>query len=156
MANEQDEKLVIENLAKHEQAIGRLYDQYAKKFSASAEFWNKISQEEKQHAHWLRRLKTRIKDGSGHINKDRFRVDEVLASLAQIEKLIDQAADSGLTIDEALQQALTIEQSMIENKYFEVFAEDSPEIKQVLIFLADATRSHCSRISDALSNNQQC
>jgi hypothetical protein len=155
MANEQDEKNIVENLARHEEAIGRLYDQYAKKFPQSAVFWNKISQEENEHAHWLRRLNTRVRDGSGHVNPDRFRPKEILASMANIEKLIDKATNSDLASVEALQQALKIEQSMLENKYFEVFGEDSPEIKQVLIFLAEATRTHCSRISDALSDQQR-
>jgi len=45
---------------------------------------------------------------------------------------------------------LYIEQSIIEQKYFEVFEGDTIEFKKVLLDLADATKTHLGKVEEVL------
>lgn len=141
----------IELLAKHEEAIGNLYRVYGEKFEEHREFWQRLSDEEMQHAEWIRRLNNRIQDGSGRLREDKLDAERVSKSLKHIDELLEKAEDKNFSSKEALAQAQAIEQSILESKYFDVFEGDIAEITQVVYYLEHATKDHCERVRKALS-----
>ena len=142
---------MIELTAQNEETISRLYTEYARKLPIYAAMWNKLADEEKDHAHWLRRLEVRIKDGSGHINENCFDVDFIRGSLDSLNKLITETINSDIDIMTALKTALRIEESVLEKRYFEVFESDSAEISQVKLYLEQATQDHAERLKKTLA-----
>jgi rubrerythrin len=44
--------------------------------------------------------------------------------------------------------AVYIEESIIEQRYFEVFAADAPELKRILADLANATKGHLEKVRE--------
>ena len=154
MRPQEQEKGVIELLIEHEKVIGKLYSIYADKFPAFREFWERLSKEEAQHAEWLGRLSARIRDGSGHFNRDRFSIQAIQHSIQYAEKTVNQAWEAEIGLINALSASLYIEESMLEKKYFEVFEGDSAEIRQVLLMLAEATGEHYRKVRKAWSENK--
>ena len=141
-----DRHRTIELLAKHEEAIGRLYEEYAARFPEQHAFWLKLSEEEYEHAEWIRTLDPEIKDYSLSLSEDRFKAGTLERSLAWVTFQTGRAQKGDLSVDEALTVALDVENSLIENKCFEVFEHDPPKFKKVLRELASATENHRKRV----------
>jgi hypothetical protein len=155
MESTKDREKVIELLAKHEEAIGRLYAEYADKFPEQHAIWVKLSDEEHQHAEWLRGLDPAIKKGSVTFGKGRFDVDSIDKSLAWVTFQTGKAERGDISMDEALMVAMDLENALIENKCFEVFEEDPPEFKKVLRLLADATEKHRTTVRNAWKRSRE-
>ncbi|MHC4131755.1 MAG: hypothetical protein ACYSSP_10200 [Planctomycetota bacterium] len=153
-ADDNQEK-IVEMLAGHEEAIGRLYSEYAKKLPGCAEFWEKLAAEEEQHAHWLRRLNKRIQqENCGYINTKKFSEELIEESLRRIKNKIEEVKTTDIELTGALMFALSVEASILENKYFEIFVGEIAEIKQVQYCLEEVTKEHRERITRALSAHQ--
>jgi rubrerythrin len=142
---------IIQLLAQHEQAIGRLYQVYAERFPEHKAFWSRLAAEEAQHADWLQRLLVRVKEGLGCVRSERFDAREVQDSLANIAQMIDQAAGPDFSSSDALANAAQMENALLEAQYFEIFQGQAAEVTQVQYCLADATRDHSREIQELLS-----
>jgi rubrerythrin len=146
MPERSDAHDIVELLADHEQAISRLYQTYAARFPLHRDFWSQLADEEQQHAKWLRRLLVRVGEGLGYVRPDRVDATIVRNSLARIEKMTEEAHESGFSFTQALDTAMTIEKTLLEAEYFQIFEGTAPEVLQVQYFLTDAVREHCQRI----------
>ena len=139
----------LELMAKHEKAISQLYQEYARKFPKHKDFWSKIASEEIDHAKWISRLHAQTKEGSLHFNEGRFKEAAIETSLDYVKSKIAEVQKEHISAKKALSVARDLENGLIEKKYFEVFASDCQEIKQVFLDLAAATREHYNRIEKA-------
>ena len=154
MVSRENQIKIVNILAEHEEAIGRLYTVYAEKFPAFKDFWLKLSGEESQHADWIRRIHNRIQDGSGHLNEKKFPLEVVNNSFHYIEQMVEKARNEVLDLIDALSTALYMEEALLEQKYFEVFVGDCAEITQVKYYLEEATKDHRERVKKALAENK--
>jgi rubrerythrin len=136
----------IEVLREHERAIGRLYVAYAHRFPQDRDFWLNLSDEEDQHARWLRSLQTKMEEQTISRIINRFPAVAINHSIDYINKLIDTADRPDLTPIKALSAALDIERALLENKWFEVFETDSAEVRRVLTALAQGTKAHIDKV----------
>ena len=134
---------VLAKLKIHEQALGRLYKAYARRFPAQAEFWSRLAREEDEHAGWIDTLQAEFRDDPSSLVTNRFPVAAVEHSIAFIDKLITKADAPDLTSLNAVAAALNLEQALLENKYFEVFETDKVEAKRLLALLRDEAHAHC-------------
>ncbi|MDM7998977.1 MAG: hypothetical protein QUS33_02970 [Dehalococcoidia bacterium] len=139
---------VIEAMAKNEEAISRLYQAYAGKFPSQKDFWSGLAADETTHAAWLRGLLGKMREGSLSISRDRFRLQPVRAFSSYLERELASVREPGLSPINALSTALYIEESIIEQRYFEVFVPDAPELKRVLSDLASATKIHLEKVRE--------
>ena len=150
MSGQPYEGSIVNLLAEHEVAVGRLYRTYAGKFPQCRDFWASLADEEDQHAKWLQRLLVRVEEGLGCVRPDRFDSSAVRASIQRIEQMIKQAERPDFSRAEALSAALALEETLLECKYFEVFEGTAAEVVQVQYFLAGALEDHCRRIQEAM------
>jgi rubrerythrin len=139
---------VIEAMAKNEEAISHLYQAYADRFPTQKSFWSPLAAEETSHAGWLRSLLAKMREGSLSINRDRFKLQPVRAFTGYLERELATAREPGMAPINALSVALYIEESIIEQRYFEVFAADAPELKRILADLATATKGHLDKVRE--------
>lgn len=137
---------IVEAMARNEEAISRLYQAYADRFPAQKEFWSGLAAEETTHAGWIRGIQARMKEGALSINKDRFKLQPVRAFTSYLEREMAGAREPGMSPINALSVALYIEESIIEQRYFEAAAADTPEMKRVLDDLAGSTRAHLEKV----------
>lgn len=138
---------VVELLARHEEAIAELYEVYERLFSSHAELWRKLSEEEREHAEWIRRIDARISDGQGCIRVELFDAGALELSLREVERA-RRAAEAGEcgSVSEALERARLLEESIFESRYFEVFEGNCAEIRQVQYCLREAAKTHRERL----------
>jgi len=137
---------IIELLAEHEKKISRLYKEYSLKFPEQKDFWSKIAKEEIEHASWILKLRSKVKEGSVYFEEDRFNKEAIKTSLKYVESQITKVQNKEISAKNALSVARDLENGLIEKKFFEVFKPDCREIKQVLLDLTIATREHYNRI----------
>lgn len=145
---------VLEAMAKNEEAVSRLYQAYADKFPAQKGFWAGLAADEMTHAGWIRGLQTKMREGSISISRDRFKVQPVRGFTAYLERESASAREPGLSPINALSTALYIEESIIEQRFFEVFVPDAPELKRVLADLAAATKTHLEKVREEWSKQR--
>src|SRR4030042_6866316 len=111
----------LELMAKHEEAIGQLYAKYALLLKDS-NFWNQISNDEYEHASWIRKLAQKIDDKTVFFDEERFD-DQAITS--DIEFLSTKTKTvSKIDLKQALEDAIRIESDLIEKGYFKVIETD--------------------------------
>lgn len=140
---------IVELLAEHEKEISRLYQEYARKLPEQKDFWSKIAREEIEHASWIFKLRSKVKEGSLYFKEERFKIEAIKTSLEYVKSRIAEAQNNKISAKHALSVARDLESGLIEKKFFEVFEPDCREIKEVLLDLAAATREHYHRIEKA-------
>ena len=146
---------MLEKLAQHEEAIGQLYDTYSGIFPSLFDFWTLLSQEESQHANWIRTLGKKVaEDPKLFVNEHRFNTVAIDTSLDYLQKEIGKATMKPVSIIEALTAAFYVEQSLIESKIFEVFETDSVELKHLFQQLQKDTVKHRIKVREALDRQK--
>jgi rubrerythrin len=145
---------VIEMLARHEEAMSRLYSAYLKMFPDHETLWFDLSQEEQEHAKWLRDLIPQIKTGTVYFSEKRFRREAIQTSLDYVEGHVAKAQKEKIAAKEALSTALDIEKAIIESRYFEVIQGDSGKLKQTFEDLLASTKAHRDKVQKALNENR--
>jgi rubrerythrin len=138
----------LETLARHEEAVGELYDTYAEVFPQRNNFWKQLAIEERGHATWLRNMYPHVEDNSVTFDEGRFNVKALETSIRYLKKWALEARD--IELINALSIAMDIEGGIIERNYFKVFDSDNEDLKQVFNSLVEACKQHKKRVSDAL------
>lgn len=146
MRTETERRKILDLLARHEEAVGRLYAVYAKLFPTQAEFWKQFSEEEFRHASWIRQLDLLVAKGRIGFDAGRYRTKALQTSLAFVEMQAENVQDEAITQVAALSMALSLENGLIEKGFFEVFENDSPQFSELLQKLSEATKDHRERM----------
>ena len=139
---------VVEAMAKNEESVSRLYQAYADKFPAQKAFWSGLAADEMTHAAWIRGLQAKMREGSLSISRDRFKIQPVRGFTAYLERELASAREPGMSPINALSAALYIEESIIEQRFFEVFVADAEDLKRVLADLANSTKAHLEKVRE--------
>src|SRR5512136_1316079 len=139
---------VLDAMAKNEEAVSRLYQAYSDRFPAQKALWDSLATDESSHAAWIRGLQTKMRGGSLSVNRDRFKLQPVRGFTAYLERELASAREPGMSPINALSVALYIEESIIEQRFFEVFVADAPELKRVLADLANSTKAHLEKVRE--------
>ncbi|MBG7616793.1 MAG: hypothetical protein IZT57_00275, partial [Chloroflexi bacterium] len=63
---------MLEILAQNEEKISQLYDVFAKQYPPYKGFWAELSQDEKEHAEWIRKIIPQVKSGKVKLDSGRF------------------------------------------------------------------------------------
>jgi rubrerythrin len=145
---------MIEMMAGNEETISKLYKTYAEKFPAHKEFWSQLAEEELEHADWIDKFYSQVKEGSVHFNEKRFTIEAIESLRNVVNNELARVQKEDIALLDALCIALDIENALVENKFFEVFEGDSVKLKHLFIELADGTNEHRDRIKKALDKNR--
>lgn len=145
-----DQIQIIELLAQNEEVLVDLYKLYSQQYPEYKDFWESISNDEVQHAQWLRDLIGQINSGVLSFNPNRFNQQTVFESLHHGRQSLERARQAAMSAKEALALSLKIEKSLIESKFFEVAQTDSLALKETLARLALSTELHVVKIEEAL------
>jgi rubrerythrin len=140
----------LEMLAKHEEAIGDLYDAYATAFPDQGDFWSTLANEERGHAAWIRMMYSKVEDGVIEIGEGRFNAKAIETSLGYVKRWITDAQHSAVDLQTALSIALDIENALIERSFYKVYDTDNETLRQVFNALVEGCRQHRARIVESL------
>ncbi len=135
------------------QRTSRLYAVYSETFLDFKGFWEELSKEKVQHAIWLVCLQSQIEDDSSRFASKKFSIAEITKSLDFVDECITKAHAPDFQLVTALSTALKLEDSLINNKYFEAFEDDTPEVKRMLFIIKNATQRHLIKIRKVWQEN---
>lgn len=141
---------VLEKLKENEIAVSRLYSQFSQSFPEDADFWNQLSQQERQHAGWIERLRDMVS------SQDIRPATTVLSPLVvgnaitYADTVREKCRIGDLTRLSAYAIAFEIENSLIEKSFFSLFASASSPHKEILKQLLLETEGHRQKIGEAL------
>ena len=143
---------VLNMMVLHEEALAKLYTVFCEKIPRMRDFWYEMACEEKAHAEVLRHLGKKLGKELINFNSRKTNIAALAASLDFISDRTNRFQKKDIGIFKSLAFALDQEQSMIENKYFEVFESDSPEIRKSLDLLREHTSRHIGRVKKAMES----
>jgi hypothetical protein len=145
-------KELLETSIELELLISDMYSLYGDLFSDDAEFWWKLSLEEKNHASLL-------ESGRLYLDRGVLPADAVFEDLGtlietkeRIQNLITQYKKNSPAFEDAYYEAVKIESSAAEF-HFQVLLASHSDSKVIQIFqeLGGADRDHAQRVSDLLT-----
>lgn len=154
MGNKKQQKMIVDLLIANEMVLSELYQVYAKELPKTADFWNEIAEEEKSHAMWLGTLHEKMKAGWVDFAEDRFPSSAIKQNVEYLENKKEEARDSVLDFKRILEDAVHIEKGMLESKFFEIFKDDSIELKLVLEGLRLSTEQHLGKLEERLETER--
>ncbi len=147
LENQEKIETYLTLLIEHEKKISELYRAYAQEFPAVRVFWQRLCNEEMQHAKCIETLAE-----SGELSvRECFPAEAVQTSIHYVQKLIEEVPRHSHTLLNAVSLSLNLEVAMIENQFFEVFKGDSDELAEVFRTLTDQTREHLGQIREMLA-----
>jgi hypothetical protein len=150
MPSEADQIEAIGLMAAHESALAELYRTYAGQFPEHQDFWSGLAGDEVRHARWVAGFADDVKRGTAEVNPGRFESESMLASLDAVKERRAEAQTGEPSLLDALSSAKKFEDELIESRYFEIFDEDAPELKDLLKVLKAETEVHRKRVTEAL------
>jgi rubrerythrin len=145
----ESEKVIVNRLKENELAMKDLYLVFSEKFATQEAFWRGIAEEEASHAAWIDTLYIKMGAGLIEFSEKRFPVEAVRANIENMKDLQVKAKKGELSLLEALEKSVHIEHGMLENRFFEVFKDDSPELKIILDALRVGTETHFHEMENA-------
>lgn len=138
---------IVELLARHEETIGKLYDDFARAYPGSRDFWAELAKEERAHAAWIRRLRREEIDG-------RVRIDASALDPAAAQRAVDEVNDRILSFhvepfDEpfAAAVALKIESSIVERRMMAPYIGISAAFRRAVELMAERSAEHAGKIA---------
>jgi rubrerythrin len=138
---------VVAMLVRHEEAIGRLYALFARKFPEHAAFWRSLAREEMEHAEWIRVLYGELENGTVRIDSKRMPAQGIETSLEYVT-LLGYHGRQEISEARAFAIALQIENSMIEQDFFKVWDGDDEELRKIFEQLVEDTTRHRERLRE--------
>lgn len=151
-----NKKNLLHIFSQNESGISQLYQLYSEKFSQKELFWQKLSQEEKEHSEKFANLEKNLKKENGELFEDNKYVYLAIKNVSDfINQETKKARSEKISSFHALECALRIEQSMLESKSFEMF---NPKIKKLKSLMEEMNREvekHIKAIKKEIQKNQK-
>ena len=144
------QKLIIDRLALCEESIAELYAAYSKRLPEMADFWQALSNEEKNHARLLKSLHKQLDNGVIINNIGRFDKPTIEAFITKIQTELAMLKESSISVLHATTVALSIEASIVDGYFYEIATSDAPEFKSIAEYLTKATHGHIELVQNQL------
>lgn len=141
----QSQGQILDLLEEYELAMARLYRAHVNAFPEDGEwssFWRHVTEEEEQHAQFVRMLRTVLAEGGVLFNLARFSIDAVQQMIADVDGRTREAQTGSLTRRQALRNAVLTEASLVESSFYRVVDSDSQPFKLIARHLNDRTEKH--------------
>lgn len=145
----------IELLAENEMVISRLYGVFSERFPEYRDFWEKMAEEELQHADMIRSVVQDVKEGTVRFKAQLFDETSVGMFRDYLKFSLARAGEQDIPLKDAFETALAIEHDLLERSFFDLFETDAGELMLVLEGLASSTREHHRRLVQAVENSLQ-
>lgn len=139
---------LFQTMIDNENAVGDLYELFARQFPLTDTLWNELVLEEREHADWLRALRFELKDGALRLSPTWVEfLPQAEALRVTLQSSLQRAGAGDYTLEEALSLARELENAVLEQEFFRIVS-DGPDsaLQPIFAQLADATRRHRDRL----------
>ena len=142
---------LLEKLMENEIAMSRLYHLFSVSFPEAADFWKQMSREEEEHSKWIGEGLDMLRKGQIRRGTTTLTSQAVDIVIKHVDSICEKCRRGEIPILSAYTTAYDLENSLLEKKFFSVFALDLPPHKEVRDKLFHATQAHRERIGEALN-----
>ncbi len=147
MGSRADQLQLLGLMGAHESAMADLYRKFAKRFPEQRELFDLLVSEEIEHARLVTGFINQVKTTDVCVDLDRFSSYDILSSLDQLRREMQQADE--VSLFQALSIAVNLEELLVEKQFFQVLNGDSEELSCLLEKLAADTAAHRDRLRQA-------
>jgi len=141
---------ILDKLASNEEYVARLYAAYAVEYPSYQSFWESLADEEIKHSNLIRSLREKANKGLIFIDVNRFNSTAIQSYQDYLKREISRVEQHAVPLIEALSITYYVEDSLLENRFFEIFKTDSAEMKNTLSKLKDETSIHRIKAKEKL------
>jgi hypothetical protein len=138
---------LLENL---ELDISNLYKLFAQKFPAHKQLWDELSDEEVQHASYIKKLASFVQQGLVLLDTKTTKTITVKIVSDGIKSTYQQTQDNKLTTINALAYALSLEDSILEKKFYDYFTTRDQNVAFIINKIKRETSQHYQKVKNAL------
>jgi len=144
-----EQRKLVELFIKQENLIGKLYRLFAKRFPEHKQFWSSMSDEEHQHAAWIKRLTTLDTTDKFKFTQGELRSSSLAKGIEAIEGFLDEFInnDNNYPLSKAISIALHLENALWERMVFQCFEGDGEEVKNVMNTLHVGQKIHIKKLT---------
>lgn len=135
-------------MIRQELTLAELYLFLSKRYSAQGDFWLDLQRDELKHAQWVDYLKTRAMAGTAFFYEDKVRPVTVQTYIDYVNSTIKKFKTTKMSLKAALALAADIEGAMLDQKVFQHFEGDDPELVKTLNQLSAETAKHLKKVKD--------
>ena len=146
---------ILELLQQFETEVSHLYEIFAKKFPDQSDMWNKMVQEEINHADYVKKLFSLAQEGKLNFDEKMTKTYTLKIVIDDIKAQQKKAAENQFTLLRALSISHNLEESIIEKKLYDSFTSDDRDIKLLLEKIKTETREHASQIKKFWEEKKQ-
>jgi rubrerythrin len=143
-------ELLLQKINENEQAISRLYRQFAQSFPGDAAIWEAIAEDEDRHSGWLDQLLAICKAGKIRAGSGGLRLEAVESMLDYVHSVTENCAEGKLHRENVFAIAFDIENSLLERKFFSALESDSREFRLLSQEIIRETYRHRAEIGKLL------
>ena len=143
---------LINNMRKAEILVGDVYRLYSARFPEHAGFWERLADEETEHARLFSLISKLIEDESiffENMDNTAKATDKLLKSLRSLKKDIENKKNN-LSMRKALKSALDIELSVGEHEQFKGLRTSLDSVRSYMNRIAAANRAHVQLIVEEI------
>ncbi|MBD3178693.1 MAG: hypothetical protein GF417_03325 [Candidatus Latescibacteria bacterium] len=141
---------IVDLLVQHELAVGELYHKFSGRYRYHADFWEKLSSDEKKHADWLGRLREKSVINRWLLESAGLKEPALRASISYVRDQERKAEKVHLNIIQALSIARDLENALLE-KQFDRTRDIAPaKYRALFTRLAEETEKHRDSITGLL------
>ena len=137
---------LIDLLITHEEMMAAFYLLLSERFDEDADFWWRLSQEEKGHVLLLRSLEHDMEAGALLFDEQRLDRAAIRTSIEYTRSVMSFAAKQPLTPVNAASMAIDLEESLIELGMYKLFQARTPEARQHLLAYEKTFTEHAAGI----------
>ena len=139
---------IVDLMIEQELTLAELYLFLSKKYPEQGDFWRTLQGEELIHAQWVEYLKERVMAGTALFYEDRTRPVAIQSFIEFVNGIIKKFKTREMPLKAALSLAVDIESSLLEQKVFQHFDGDDPELVRTLQRLSVDTARHHQIVKD--------
>lgn len=151
----EDEPDILDMLIAHELAVKRLYEVFGTTFVDRRDLWQALATDEQEHADRLSRLRPDPRARGSLVRESRLRPEAVKSSISYVESQIERAEGGRLALLQALSIARDLESALIEEELSKLCESEHPEIRSIMMGIAEETKGHREMLNDALHGERR-
>jgi hypothetical protein len=139
----------IDLIAAHEEALGKLYQAYADRLPEYAPLFRQLGEDEGVHSEAAATFAAKARESRVQMSPGPLRAQAIRTSLALVVRSTEEAQTIPITGVAALSISHDLEEASIEKRFFEVAETDSPELRGLMLRLAEETLRHRELLREA-------
>jgi rubrerythrin len=140
-------RILLDLLEEQEEMVGKLYELYAERFPERRDFWQKLAKDERNHAKWIRMLRTEVEQGSMTIDPRHLKLEELGKFTKLLKENLARADAAPLREAQVFQIAAQIEAVLLEEPFKKVFLSRDRKAAKILENLIVQTKGHADAVT---------